>query len=206
MKRAATFVASRAGAGLLAVIPVYLTALLLLKAVKLVAGALHPLVKLVPKWLPVENLIALLALALVCFIVGLLLTTRAGHAIWAGIEDSVCRKIPGYETLRSLTRRVAGKCQNEEWEPAMAEIEEALVPAFIIEKLHDGRFTVFVPSAPTPFTGAIYILTPERVHPLNISFAHAVKVLSRWGSGTREMMAATEIPNPPSSGQIRDAA
>jgi hypothetical protein len=33
------------------------------------------------------------------------------------------------------------------------EIEEALVPAFIIEELDDGRFTVFVPSVPTPFAG-----------------------------------------------------
>jgi uncharacterized membrane protein len=76
------------------------------------------------------------------------------------------------------------------WKPALAEIEEALVPAFIIEEFDDGRFTVFVPAAPTPFSGSIYILTPERVHPVDVPFTHAIKSLSRWGSGSKELVAA----------------
>jgi hypothetical protein len=32
--------------------------------------------------------------------------------------------------------------------PALAEIEEALVPALIVEKLEDGSYTVLVPSVP----------------------------------------------------------
>ena len=56
------------------------------------------------------------------------------------------------------------------WKPAMAEIEDALVPAFIIEEFEDGSFTVFVPSAPTPISGSVYILTPERVHPIDVPF------------------------------------
>jgi len=61
------------------------------------------------------------------------------------------------------------------WKPALAEIEEALVPAFIIEELEDGRFTVFVPSGATPFAGAVYILSRERVHPLDVPFTQAIK-------------------------------
>jgi uncharacterized membrane protein len=76
------------------------------------------------------------------------------------------------------------------WKPALAEIEEALVPAFIIEELDDGRFTVFVPAAPTPFSGSIYVLTPERVHPVDVPFTHAIKLLSQWGCGTKELVAA----------------
>jgi len=52
--------------------------------------------------------------------------------------------------------------------PALVEIEEALAPAFVIETLDDGRLTVFVPSVPTPFAGAVYVLRPERVHILNV--------------------------------------
>jgi hypothetical protein len=78
------------------------------------------------------------------------------------------------------------------WKPALAEIEEALAPAFIIEELEDGRYTVFVPSVPTPFAGAVYILERERVHPLDIPFTQAVKVVSRWGQGSKELAAALE--------------
>jgi uncharacterized membrane protein len=76
---------------------------------------------------------------------------------------------------------------------ALAEIEESLVPAFIIEELDDGRFTVFVPSVPTPLAGAVYILERARVHPLRVPFTQAISVISRWGSGAKDLVAATEI-------------
>ena len=74
----------------------------------------------------------------------------------------------------------------------LAEIEDALVPGFIVEELGDGRLTVFVPSVPTPFAGAIYVLTPERVHALNVPFTRAINVISRWGSGCKDLVAAMQ--------------
>ena len=49
------------------------------------------------------------------------------------------------------------------WKPALAEIEEALVPAFIIEEIDAQTFAVFVPSVPTPLAGTVYILSRDRV-------------------------------------------
>jgi len=106
------------------------------------------------------------------------------------IETSFFERIPGYALLRSLTQQLAGQGKENVWKPALVEIEEALVPAFIIEVHDDGRFTVFVPSVPTPLAGAVYVLTPERVHPLDVPFTEGVKPLSRWGSGCKELVAA----------------
>src|SRR6476660_1494967 len=100
--------------------------------------------------------------------------------------------MPAYSLIRSLTQRLAGEDRETSWKPALAEVEEALVPAFIIEELGDGRFTVFVPSIPTPFAGAVYILTAERVHPLDVPFTQAIKTISRWGSGSKDLVAAME--------------
>jgi hypothetical protein len=41
-------------------------------------------------------------------------------------------------------------------------------------------------------TGAIYILRAERVHPLNVPFTHAVKTVTRWGSGSKELVKAMQ--------------
>ena len=78
------------------------------------------------------------------------------------------------------------------WQPALAEIEEALVLAFIIEVLADGRCTVFVPSVQPPFAGAIYILSRERVHPLDVPFTQALRSVSRWGAGAKDLVAAMQ--------------
>ena len=76
------------------------------------------------------------------------------------------------------------------WKPALAEIEEALVPAFIIEEIDAQTFVVFVPSVPTPLAGTVYILSRDRVHPLNLPFTQAVRVVVLWGSGSKELVAA----------------
>jgi uncharacterized membrane protein len=187
-------------AGVLFVLPVYLAILLLLKAAKSLGGLVKPLSRLLPEWIPAENLLSFLLVLVVCLLVGMALRTSFGQAARTRIENSVLQKIPGYGLIRSMTRQMAGDSRESAWKPALAEIEDALVPAFIVEELDDGRFTVFVPSVPTPLAGAIYILTAERVHPVNVPFTHAVKVITRWGSGSRELVAAMQESRIPSLG------
>jgi uncharacterized membrane protein len=178
--------------GFLIFFPIYLAILLLLKAMKSIAVLVRPFTRLLPDWLPAENILALSLILTLCFLIGVVVRTRAGRAIGDVIERSAFGKIPGYTLFRSLTLRLAGREAENIWKPALAEIEDALVPAFIIEELQDGRFTVFVPSVPTPLAGAVYILARKRVHPLNVSFAHALGTISRWGSGASDLVAAME--------------
>jgi uncharacterized membrane protein len=190
MKQFVAFVVKAFVTGLLILVPVYLSVLLLLKAMHSAAGLAQPFANLLPEWLPAEHLLSLLLVLIVCFLIGAAARTSAGRALQERIEKSFFERIPGYALFRSLTQRLAGKDEENVWKPALAEIEEALVPAFIIEELADGRFTVFVPSIPTPFAGAVYILTPERVHPLDVPFTQALQSISRWGSGSKDLVAA----------------
>ena len=192
MKIFSEFVVARVVAGFLVITPIYLATLLLLKALKSLADLVRPFAKLLPPWLPAAEVLSLLVVLIACFLIGVLVQSPPGREAWARIEKSWFQRIPGYTLFRSLTQRAAGETQDETWKPALVEIEEALVPAFIIEELTDGRFTVFVPSVPTPLAGAIYILTPDRVHPLDIPFAQAIKTMSRWGSGSKDLVAAME--------------
>ena len=98
--------------------------------------------------------------------------------------------------FRSLTQRMAGEGDENVWKPVLAELDEGLVPAFIIEELSDGLVTVFVPSVPTPLAGAVHILSRERVHPVDIPFTQAIRAISRWGSGSGDMVAAMRKQNP----------
>ena len=176
--------------GLLVIAPVYLALLLLLKALQSLAGLVKPVAIMFPERFPAENVLAILLLLVVCFLVGVAVRTAPGRAARARIEKSVFQKIPGYEILRGLTRQLAQETQEREWKPALVEIEDALVPAFLIEEIDDRRYAVFVPSVPTPFAGAIYIIDRERVHPLDVPFAQAAKTVSRWGLGSKDLVAA----------------
>ncbi|HXY31204.1 MAG TPA: DUF502 domain-containing protein [Gemmatimonadaceae bacterium] len=190
MKRSLAFVGRALLSGVLLVAPVYLAVLLLLKGMKSVVALVQPFAHLVPDWLPAETLLSLLLVLAICFVIGVAVQTGPGRAARAWIEGAVLEKIPGYGLIRSLTQQVAGESRETVWKPALAEIEDALVPAFIIEELSDGRYTVFVPSVPTPFAGAVYVLERTRVHPVDVSFTEAIKTVSRWGSGAKDLVAA----------------
>ena len=76
-----------------------------------------------------------------------------------------------------------GRADDPAFAPALVEIEEALVPALIVEEMDDGSYTVLVPSVPTPMAGAIYILPRERVHPVNAPFNKGNKRVLEMGCG-----------------------
>ena len=193
MKRFLESAAQSLVAGVLLVAPLYLAALLLLKSMKSLAGLVRPVARLLPKSFPAETITSLLLVLILCLMVGMLLRTTLGKITQAKLENSLLQKIPGYEVFRGMTKQLAGGSQETEWKPALVEIEDALVPAFIVEELEDGRFTVFVPSVPTPLAGAVYILSAERVYPLNVPFAQAVKVVTRWGSGSHALVNSMQI-------------
>jgi uncharacterized membrane protein len=181
--------------GLLVVVPIYLAVLLLLKAMSSLIGLVRPIAMMLPDWLPAEEILSLLLVLIGCFLIGALIHTRTGRATWDVIERSLFQRLPMYASLRSLTQQLAGESRDHAWKPALVELEEALVPAFIIEEFEDGRSTVFVPSVPTPLAGAIYILTPDRVHPVNLPFTQAIKSISHWGAGSKALVAAMERNN-----------
>ena len=190
MKVLRQFLTNALVGGVLVVLPIYLAVLVLLKGAQSMGNLIRPFTMLLPEWLPAENVLSLLLVLTVCFLIGVAVRTRLGKALRERMETSLFEKLPGYALFRSLTQQLAGEGRENVWKPALAEIEEALVPAFIIEEFEDGRFTVFVPSIPTPLAGAVYILARERVHLLNVPFTQAIKTVSRWGSGSKDLVAA----------------
>jgi uncharacterized membrane protein len=178
--------------GMLVVFPIYLAVLVLLKAMQSVVGLVRPFAKLLPSSMPAETILSLLLVLSLCFLIGLAVRAPTGQAIRERIEKSLLERIPGYALFRSLTQRLTGESREKAWQPALAEIEDALVPAFIIEELEDGSFTVFVPSIPTPLAGAVYVLSRNRVHLLDVPFVQAIQIVSRWGAGAKELVAAMQ--------------
>ena len=192
--KAIDFIKSTLIGGMLVILPFGLVAMVVLKIVGMLAPLAAPIVDRLPHALRHPIVIGSVLLLLLCFVVGLLARTRAGRGAGTSFERAILNRIPGYEIVRSLTRRMGNVEETEKFAPALAEFEDALVPAFVVEKHTDGRYTVFVPSAPTPAVGAIYIIANERVHLVDLPFLKAVKCVSSWGAGSAELVKAIRAP------------
>jgi uncharacterized membrane protein len=196
MRTLAEFMKTTLIGGIIIVLPVYIAVFLILKALQGLLAAVKPITAAIPGSVEFEEILAILVLAVICFIAGLIVRTRAGLRAKNAMERRVLQRLPGYTLLRGLAGRVTGQADEPSFAPALAEIEEALVPALIVEKLEDGSYTVLVPSVPTPMAGAIYILPPERVHPVDVPFTVALKVFSKWGAGAGEFVRAMQAAKP----------
>ena len=81
-------------AGVLVVAPIYLSALLLLKAMGSLIGLVKPIAKVLPEWLPAVQIVSLLLILIVCFLVGVGIRTKVGLALWEQAERSLFQENP----------------------------------------------------------------------------------------------------------------
>jgi uncharacterized membrane protein len=98
--------------GLLVVLPVWVSLLLLLKAIKGAMAMLLPIAKLLPQWFVHEKVAALVLLLVICFVVGLLIRTEPGRRFGDWLAGHIFDRIPGFSLVRGMTRQLAGKKEN----------------------------------------------------------------------------------------------
>ncbi len=55
-----------------------------------------------------------------------------------------------------------------------------------------GRVVVYVPGAPDPWSGAVFVMTADRVEPLEASMPAAVKNIRALGRGTTRLLNRTK--------------
>ncbi len=197
MQRAITFLKTTFLGGALVVLPAWLAVLLLIKALVHLEVIVKPVSKHLPEGVGHPLIIAILLLLAACLLVGSALRTTVGRQVKQALENTMLERVPGYTTLRSVAEQMGDLQENHGFKPALIEIEDALAPGFIVEEHAGGKSTVFIPSAPTPMAGNIYIIDSARVHPADVPVTTMFKCISKWGAGAGDLLAA--LPTEPST-------
>jgi uncharacterized membrane protein len=191
MKRALAFLKATLLGGLIVVLPAWLAVLLVLKALGHLEIFVKPVSSHLPQGAAHPRVIAILVLVGLCFLVGAAIQTAISRKAERAAERAVLEKIPGYTVLRSLASRLSDHAETVSF-PALVEMEEALVPAFIVEQHSGNRCTVFIPSVPTPMAGSVYIIDNSRVHALDLPAVSVMQCISKWGGGSDKLVAALD--------------
>jgi uncharacterized membrane protein len=158
--------------------------------VKGLLALLAPVKAPLPATTELRQVVGILPVLMVCFLVGLAVRTGPGPRAKTALGRHRAERIPGFVLIRGLAARLAGQGEDETFAVALVEIDDGLVPAFVVEEHEDGAYTIFVASVPIPATGAIDILPRERVHLVDVSFTKAARVIAKWGTGAKELREA----------------
>jgi uncharacterized membrane protein len=178
--------------GALVVVPLGALILLVLGIIRRLQDAADPLAGRFVH--PVAG--AILLLVMLCAAVGALVRSRPGHWARERAETKLFRQIPGYRMVRAfMAGEVPGEMGERRPRPALAQIEDGLCPALVMERFPDGRVLVFVPGSPAPMSGALYIFTADKVQELDVPLLQFLKAISSWGLGLQELLGKAAAPS-----------
>ena len=120
------------------------------------------------------------------------LARRAGRAL----ERNTLERLPVYAALKGIAQGFLGSKSRARFEPVLVTYGDgSAVIGYWVEDLDDDRVVVLEPWAPTPFAGSVKIVPRNRVRRLDAGLGAMTGVLSRWGVGTRSILASAELPS-----------
>ncbi|MEJ2603490.1 MAG: DUF502 domain-containing protein [Gammaproteobacteria bacterium] len=178
--------------GVIFLVPVTVLIMILGKTVDIMGRLAKPLTAWVPLdrigGVAVANLIAIVGIIVLCFIAGLIARSGVVTRYINSLESRFLYSIPGYSFVKSLTSSMAGVDDDKSLTPVLAKFDDASQIAFKVESLPDGRVIVYIPGAPDPWSGSVFVMSADRIELLDLSLMDAVKNIRTLGSGSSDFL------------------
>ena len=178
-------------AGMAFLVPLGFLVYILNKAVGFMMVIAQPLSSLVPLesvgGIAMANLVAVLAVIVVCFFAGLIARYSLVGGLMKKLETNVLMKIPGYTVIKGLKSDFEDG-DTDGMKPVALQLGSAERVGYEIEKLTDGRSQVFVPSAPNPWSGVTQVLPADQITYLNVPVKKIMELSQKYGHGIEDVL------------------
>lgn len=176
--------------GLLVLFPLFGCAYLTYRIVGALTGFIKPFLSFMPQngliGVAIADALSVLILLALCFLAGVFVKTSLGSAMGRQLVR-VLNKIPGYK-LFSRVARIIFDPEHVSGSPVVVQRGQSRQVGFLIEETSPHEFTVFFPSAPSPFTGSIVIVKADKVDRLNVPAAEVARMIATFGIGTGALL------------------
>lgn len=187
------FIRSTLIGGIFFLIPLAVLAMILGKILTFFRELTKPLTA----WWPLDrvlgiaiaDLVAVATIIVLCFLAGLFARSKTVAKFIASLESRILNNIPGYTLLKSMTGSVMGVEQESAITPILARFDDASQVAFKVETLPDGRAIVYIPGAPNPSAGSLFVMAADRIEPLECSLQQVVKNIRGLGAGSSKLLS-----------------
>src|SRR5688572_13717226 len=134
------------------------------------------------------RVLAIVAVVLLCFAAGLFARTRVAQQFVGWLERAILSNLPGYSMISTLGADAAGAAHSD-LKVVLARIEDAWQLALLVERVDGTHAAVFVPGAPDPKSGSVYLLTDDRFKVLDVPLREAMKCIKGLGVGSKALLA-----------------
>jgi uncharacterized membrane protein len=184
--------------GLAAILPLGIIIILFRWVINLIEKYLRPLVNLLNPETMLGRILtytmAVAAIILLFFLVGLIVKTSFGNMLRNHIEHVYLSKIPGYKTARDIVKQLFGGQKSFFSEVVLVDVygTGVLSTGFITDHCGDYK-TVFVPTGPNPTTGYVFHVPKNKVIKSDVPVETAIRSIIGCGAGSSEVFAKTDL-------------
>ena len=179
--------------GVLFLAPIVVLAFILDKAFDFARRALKPVTAIIPDRLvsgvTAEAIMAIVLIAILCFLAGLFARTRPAQQIMAELESSVLSKVPAYEYLKQAGASVMGLGEMADHPVVLAQLGGAWRIGVQTDVVGGGLVAVFIPNSPNPMSGSVFLVAADSVRPAGVPLAAAIGCLRRCGAGSEAFLS-----------------
>ena len=178
--------------GFKVIIPLFLAVFVFQKLFELFSGLLKPIIEILPEtsyFGHILDLRAVLIFLIIVFLFGLFGRSDAGKYYLRKLTSYVMRIVPGYSVFDNLIRAESKRKDKKNSSVVFATLDDAWIMGIIIEEKNDeGHILVYIPSAPIPTGGSLYMFTEEQIKRVDITVNEAMKFIWHLGKDSDKIL------------------
>jgi uncharacterized membrane protein len=130
------------------------------------------------------NILAVLLIVVVCYLAGILAKRAFFGKRFQRLDAFLVDLIPGYAVFKGLVGSASSdEALTNKMKPVLARFDDYEQIAFVTEA-GDTHSVLFLPGAPSPWSGSAVVVENARITPLNIPAHQTTKLLRTFGRGT----------------------
>ena len=178
--------------GILFLVPLVVLLVILEKGYGIIQKVTLPLVKHLPRvnvlGIALQELIGILIIILICFGAGLLARTSKAKKLIHKLENGILSFVPGYSFMKNMNENIMGIESNQDLKVILVPTDAGWQFGFLIEQIDENTFTVFIPDAPNPWSGAVVFVDKKDIKNIEISQKEALACIRKLGYGSKELL------------------
>ena len=162
------FIKSRILSGMLFLVPIVLLLIILKQGHDYIGKLVAPILDRLPVeierviGLIVVDLLALGVLLLICFLAGLAARRKIASGLITWLEINFLQNIPGYEIAKAkLTAKL--RFEAGEYATVLVRFDDQWQIGFEMDRISGEMVVVYLPGSPDPWSGAVTIVTHDRI-------------------------------------------
>ncbi len=170
-----------------------------------VAAIIYPLVEKLQQYMPETGIslgtvsgatvLATLLLLAMCYLAGLVASRSFAARFAAKFEKSILLLFPRYAIWKNaMASNFGAPVGGVAMKPVLVTFDDAARVGFETDRSDGGLVTVYLPSAPDPWSGEVVHVPAERIAPLAVEFGEAAAVCESLGRQASRVVAKSAPP------------